>query len=67
MPPLREMAQVAREFGHGNLKARVYTGEKNTEEVDELAVAFNNMAVSLEKSEYQRQEFVADATSSRPP
>ncbi len=60
--PLREMAQVAREFGHGNLKARVYTGEKNTEEVDELAVAFNNMAVSLEKSEYQRQEFVANVS-----
>lgn len=60
--PLREMAQVAREFGHGNLKARVYTGEKNTEEVDELAVAFNNMAASLEKSEYQRQEFVANVS-----
>ncbi len=60
--PLREMAQVAREFGHGNLKARVYTGGKNTEEVNELAVAFNNMAVSLEKSEYQRQEFVANVS-----
>lgn len=60
--PLREMANVAREFGHGNLKARVYTGGKNTEEVDELAVAFNNMAASLEKSEYQRQEFVANVS-----
>ncbi len=60
--PLREMAHVAREFGHGNLKARVYTGDKNTEEVDELAVAFNNMAASLQKSEYQRQEFVANVS-----
>ena len=49
--PLREMAQAARDFGHGNLKARVRTGGKNSEEVDELAVAFNNMAESLEKSE----------------
>lgn len=60
--PLREMAHMAREFGHGNLKARVYTGSKNSEEVDELAVAFNNMAASLEKSEYQRQEFVANVS-----
>ena len=60
--PLREMAQAAREFGHGNLKTRVRTGGKNTEEVDELAVAFNTMAASLEKSEYQRQEFVANVS-----
>ncbi len=60
--PLREMAQAARDFGHGNLKARVRTGGHNTEEVDELAAAFNNMAESLEKSEYQRQEFVANVS-----
>ena len=60
--PLREMAQAARDFGHGNLKARVRTGGNNSEEVDELAVAFNNMAESLEKSEYQRQEFVANGS-----
>ena len=60
--PLREMAQAARDFGHGNLKARVRTGGHNSEEVDELAVAFNNMAESLEKGEYQRQEFVANVS-----
>ena len=49
--PLREMAQAARDFGHGNLKARVRTGGHNSEEVDELAVAFNNMAESWQKSE----------------
>ena len=60
--PLQEMAQAAREFGHGNLKVRVRTGGHNTEEVDELAMAFNNMAASVEKSEYQRQEFVANVS-----
>ena len=60
--PLREMAQAARDFGHGNLQARVRTGGHNSEEVDELAVAFNNMAESLQKSEYQRQEFVANVS-----
>lgn len=60
--PLRNMASAAREFGHGNLKARVRTGSENTAEIDELAVAFNNMASSLEKAEYQRQEFVANVS-----
>ena len=60
--PLREMAQAARDFGHGDLKVRVPTGGHNSEEVDELAVAFNNMAEALEKSEYQRQEFVANVS-----
>ena len=60
--PLREMAQAARDFGHGNLKARVRTGGNYSEEVEELAIAFNNMAESLEKSEYQRQEFVANVS-----
>ncbi len=58
--PLGDMAAAARRFGHGELDARVATGGSNTVEIDELAVAFNNMAASLEKSELQRQEFVAN-------
>lgn len=58
--PLRTMAQTARAFGHGDLTARVEVGPHHTEEIHELALAFNNMASSLEKSEYRRQEFVAN-------
>ena len=58
--PLRDMAAAARRFGHGELDVRVATGGSNTIEIDELAVAFNNMAASLEKSELQRREFVAN-------
>jgi len=57
---LKELAKTAREFGHGNLHARAATGY--SEEMDELAVAFNNMATSLEKSEIQRREFVANVS-----
>ena len=60
--PLKAMANAAKEFGHGNLKARVETSGDYTQEIDELAVAFNNMASSLEQSEYQRQEFVANVS-----
>ena len=60
--PLREMAKAATDFGHGNLEARVRLEEDYSEEMEELALAFNNMACSLQKSEYQRQEFVANVS-----
>ena len=60
--PLREMAQAASAFGHGDLNARVSVKPNYPQEVEELALAFNNMASSLQKSEYQRQEFVANVS-----
>ena len=60
--PLRVLARAATDFGHGDLKARVPVSDSSPEEIRELAVAFNNMAGSLEQSEYQRQEFVANVS-----
>ena len=60
--PLRAMAKAAYAFGHGNLAARVRVDDTDSEEMEELAIAFNNMASSLQKSEYQRQEFVANVS-----
>ena len=60
--PLKELANAATAFGHGELDARVKIDEDSSEEMEELALAFNNMASSLQKSEYQRQEFVANVS-----
>ena len=60
--PLKDMARAAIDFGHGNLDARVPVEQSSPLEVQELALAFNNMASSLQKSEYQRQEFVANVS-----
>ena len=60
--PLQDMARAANAFGHGNLDSRVRVDESTSEEMQELALAFNNMATSLQKSEYQRQEFVANVS-----
>lgn len=60
--PLRHMAKVANAFAHGDLEARVKLNGVYSEEVQELALAFNNMASALQKSEYQRQEFVANVS-----
>ena len=60
--PLRDMARAAKAFGHGDFNARVVTTGHNPQEVEELALAFNNMAASLEKGEYQRKEFVANVS-----
>ena len=60
--PLRVMAKAASDFGHGHLSARVRVDDRSPVEIQELALAFNNMASSLQKSEYQRQEFVANVS-----
>ena len=60
--PLRDMAKAANDFGHGNLDARVQVDPKSSDEMQDLALAFNNMASSLQQSEYQRQEFVANVS-----
>ena len=59
---MTDMDTVARSFGHGDLDARVHLKEDYPEEVEDLAVAFNNMAQELQKSEYQRKEFVANVS-----
>ena len=60
--PLRNMAKTAYAFGHGDLKARASVPEGSPEEIQEMALAFNNMAQSIEQSEYQRKEFVANVS-----
>ncbi len=60
--PLRTLAKTASAFGHGDLDARVHPDKSYTREMEELALAFNNMASSLQKIEYQRQEFVANVS-----
>ena len=60
--PLREMAKTASAFGHGDLDARVQIKASYPQETEELALAFNNMASSLQKSEVRRQEFVANVS-----
>ncbi len=60
--PLKDLAKTAHAFGHGQLSARVQLSPGHPQETQELALAFNNMAASLEKSEYQRTEFVANVS-----
>ena len=60
--PMKDMARAAYAFGHGDLNARVRVDDSYSEEVEELALSFNNMASLLQKSEYQRQEFVANVS-----
>ena len=60
--PLRAMAQTVRRFGHGELSARAQSVWGSTREMDELVAAFNHMADSLERSDEQRREFVANVS-----
>ncbi len=60
--PLQELSRTANAFGHGDLNARVRLDGSYPQDVEDLALAFNNMASFLQKSEYQRQEFVANVS-----
>lgn len=57
--PLREMADTVRRFGMGEYEVRVNDCGR-TDEVGDLARAFNAMADSIASSEKRRQEFVAN-------
>ena len=60
--PIKEMTAAARKISHGRMDVRVNTSQTDTSELSELAVAFNNMAQALAKSETRRQEFVANVS-----
>jgi len=57
--PIQEMAAATRRFAEGNFDARVQSYDRD-DEVGELAEAFNAMAQSLQQTERQRQEFIAN-------
>ncbi len=59
--PIQTMAVAARQIAHGNFNVRVPTGNRAAE-IEDLAIAFNNMAVALQNSETVRQEFVANVS-----
>ena len=60
--PIKLMTAAARRMAHGQMDVRVSAGEADTAELNDLAVAFNNMAQALAKSEQKRQEFVANVS-----
>ena len=57
--PIREMAQATRQFAAGDFDIRMRDYGRN-DEVGELAASFNNMAESLQQTERQRREFIAN-------
>ena len=57
--PIREMARATRQYAQGNFDVRMKDYGGN-DEIAELAVSFNNMAESLQQTERQRREFIAN-------
>ena len=57
--PIREMAQATRRYAEGNFDIRMYDYGRS-DEIGELAASFNNMAESLQETERQRREFIAN-------
>lgn len=57
--PIRDMAAASRKFAEGNFDARVMDTGRD-DEIGELIESFNAMADSLQKTEQQRREFIAN-------
>lgn len=58
--PMRQMAQAADRFAHGDFSQRVEV--RSRDEVGRLAEAFNSMAQDLERLEQTRRGFVANVS-----
>ena len=57
--PIREMVQATRQYAAGDFDVRV-NDYGQADEIGELAASFNHMAESLQQTERQRQEFIAN-------
>jgi signal transduction histidine kinase len=57
--PIREMAQATRRYAEGDFDIRMNDYGRQ-DEVGELAASFNNMAESLQQTERQRRELIAN-------
>ena len=58
--PLKEISRAAKKFASGQLDVRVRV--RGCQEVSELAMAFNQMAESLETSEKTRNTFISNVS-----
>ena len=59
--PINDLVSAARRFADGNFDARVYDSGRD-DEIGELTEAFNAMADSLQRTEQQRREFIANVS-----
>ncbi|MBR3704435.1 MAG: HAMP domain-containing histidine kinase, partial [Oscillospiraceae bacterium] len=59
--PINDLVLAARRFADGNFDARVYDQGRD-DEIGELTEAFNAMADSLQRTEQQRREFIANVS-----
>ena len=59
--PLREMADAAHRFAHGDFSVRV-EDEGREDEIGELTRSFNTMADALEEADTRRSEFIANVS-----
>jgi signal transduction histidine kinase len=59
--PIQDMVKAVRSFAAGNLDVRVNSNGQS-DEMGELADAFNLMADSLQQTEFRRREFIANVS-----
>ncbi|MBQ3496569.1 MAG: HAMP domain-containing histidine kinase, partial [Oscillospiraceae bacterium] len=59
--PIQQMTQATRRYAEGDFDVRMHDDGKS-EEIAELVASFNAMADSLQRTEMQRREFIANVS-----
>ncbi len=59
--PIQQMTQATRRYAEGDFDVRMHDDGKS-EEIGELVASFNAMADSLQRTEMQRREFIANVS-----
>jgi signal transduction histidine kinase len=64
--PLQQLTTASQKIAEGNFQERVpvprHTNHKNLDELNQLAVSFNQMAARLEQIETKRRQLIGDVT-----
>lgn len=60
--PLRGMRNATKQFANGNFNVRVPVSARGGDEVEQLSLALNGMAESLENLEHLRNSFIANVS-----
>ncbi len=60
--PIRRLGEAVQKIARGNLETRVQVSERDTHELNQLAIGFNNMASQLQEDRAVLEERIEEAT-----
>jgi signal transduction histidine kinase/ActR/RegA family two-component response regulator len=60
--PIRRLSDAVQQIARGNLETRIHVSNRGTQEFNQLAIGFNNMAMQLQEDRSVLEERIEEAT-----